>query len=79
MKNRDMMLTALAGAAIGAVAGALLSSDENRKTIRKVANKVKAQGMERFETAAHELRNGSKKLSNMTSKTKNRIRKEVKK
>lgn len=76
--NRGMMLTALAGAAIGAVAGALLSSDENRKTIRKIAKKVRHQGMERAETVAHELRAGSRKLSNIASKTKNKVRREVK-
>ena len=76
--NRNMIIPALAGAAIGAIAGAILSSDENRKTIRRVAKKVRSQGMERAETVAHELRAGSRKLSNLTSKTRNKIRREVK-
>jgi gas vesicle protein len=74
--NKKMILPAIAGAAIGAIAGAMLSSDENRKTIRKVAKNVRSQGMERAETVAHELMAGSRKLSNMTSKKK--IRRGVK-
>lgn len=60
--NRSMILPALAGAAVGAIAGALLSSDENRKTIRKVAKQVRSQGMEKFDTVAHELRQSPKKV-----------------
>lgn len=73
-----MIIPALAGAAVGAVAGVMLATDENRKTLRRVAKRLQHQGMERAETIAHELRSGSRRLSKVASQTKDKIRKEVK-
>ena len=53
---------AVAGAAVGAVAGYLLSNEDNRKVVVKAARGVREQGMKRLEegrSIAHQLRRGS--------------------
>jgi hypothetical protein len=69
------MAAAIAGAAVGAIAGYLLSNEDNRKAVVKAAHNVRQQGMKKLEEGrgiAHQL-SRSKLVGDMTDKVRSKV------